>query len=158
VQLFLTSLRGIRSGIGCMHSNRLDGSKYIHCLHECNSNPHFGQVSGVSPRLGRIVPHCEQRDTVRLAGICSGRGPNVSFRAGFSPDRCCGLSPLSWYPCCRYFRSDISPCLPGTLSRYSPRASRAARNACLRTDPPHLHLYPDRSQLFFRGTGATISG
>jgi hypothetical protein len=81
--------------MGCMHSNRLDGSKYMHCLHECNSNPHFGQFSGISPRLGRIVPHWEQRDTVRFAGICNGRGPNVSFRAGFSPDRGCGLSPLS---------------------------------------------------------------
>jgi hypothetical protein len=39
---FRSSFFAIRSFTGCMHSNRLPGSKYVHCLHECSSNPHFG--------------------------------------------------------------------------------------------------------------------
>jgi hypothetical protein len=41
-QSFRASFFAMRSFTGCMHSNRLPGSKYVHCLHECNSNPHFG--------------------------------------------------------------------------------------------------------------------
>src|ERR1700757_713266 len=35
VQSFFASLFGIRSGIGCVHSNCAAVSKCTHCLHEC---------------------------------------------------------------------------------------------------------------------------
>jgi hypothetical protein len=46
------------------------------------------------------VPHCAQRDTSRVPGIWSGRGPNVSFFAGLvSPDFFSfSGAPLSLYP------------------------------------------------------------
>lgn len=49
-------------------------------------------------------------------------------------------------------------CLPGTLSRYSAPSTRAARKPCLRGLRHRLHVYPACSQLFFRGTSATIRG
>jgi len=61
-----------------MHSKRLPGSKYVHCLHECNSNPHFGHWP--SPELAapcNTVPHCEQRETARVPGKFTGLGPNA---------------------------------------------------------------------------------
>jgi hypothetical protein len=33
-QSFRASLRGMRTATGCMHSKRLPGSKYAHCLQE----------------------------------------------------------------------------------------------------------------------------
>ncbi len=80
-----------------MHSNRLDGSKYVHCLHECNSNPHFGHAPSGSAKFCSTVPHCEQRDTLRVPGIWIARGPNVSFFAGRAPSDFSnfGFSPLS---------------------------------------------------------------
>src|ERR1019366_4786713 len=90
---FRVSFLAIRSFTGCMHSNRLPGSKYVHCLHECSSNPHFGQC----PLVGipcNTVPHCVQRETACVPGKLTGRGPNVlSFLGGappdFSPDPLC---------------------------------------------------------------------
>jgi hypothetical protein len=74
-----------------MHSNRLPGSKYVHCLHECNSNPHFGHCP--SPDTpSSTVPHCVHRETARVPGKLTGLGPNVLSRfggaapPGFSPD------------------------------------------------------------------------
>ncbi len=66
---FRTSFLATRSFTGCIHSNRLDGSKYVHCLHECNSNPHLGHAPSGSLRFCSTVPHCEQRDTLRVPGI-----------------------------------------------------------------------------------------
>jgi hypothetical protein len=83
---FLASFFGMRSFTGCMHSNLLPGSKYVHCLHECSSNPHFGHC----PEVGipcKIVPHCVHRETARVPGKLTGRGPNVlSLFGGAAPD------------------------------------------------------------------------
>ncbi len=87
---FRSSFFAIRSFTGCMHSNRLPGSKYVHCLHECRSNPHFGHFpSPVVPCS--TVPHCVHRETVCVPGRLTGRGPNMLSRFGapapdFSPD------------------------------------------------------------------------
>jgi hypothetical protein len=64
-------------------------------LQECNSNPHFGHRSGFSPNAGKSVPHCAQRETSRVPGICNGRGPKVSFLTGFSKDFFSAGAPLS---------------------------------------------------------------
>jgi hypothetical protein len=70
----------------------------MHCLQEWSSKAHLGHFSGISAIAGNTVPHCEQRETVRLPAICKGRGPNVSFLTGLSPDLSpdfCDFSPLS---------------------------------------------------------------
>jgi len=73
---FRASFFATRSLTGCMHSNRLPGSKYMHCLQECSSNPHFGHFpSPVIPCS--TVPHCEQRDTARVPGRFTGFGPSA---------------------------------------------------------------------------------
>lgn len=122
-----------RSFTGCMHSNRLPGSKYMHCLHECNSNPHFGHFPS-TPNPCRTVPHCAQRETSRVPGKFTGRGPSAwshfggpllrsggVFRGASFFDSC----SLSRYPGCRYFPTDSSqaraivspPCQPGQVFR-----------------------------------------
>jgi hypothetical protein len=88
---FRASFFAIRSGMGCIHSNRLPGSKYVHCLHECNSNPHFGHFSPEGIPC-KTVPHCVHRETARVPGRFTGLGPKVLSRFGgaappdFSPD------------------------------------------------------------------------
>ena len=73
---FRSSFFAIRTATGCMHSNRLPGSKYVHCLHECNANPHFGHFSPAGIPASS-VPHCAQRDTARVPGRFTGRGPSA---------------------------------------------------------------------------------
>jgi hypothetical protein len=96
VQSFRASFFAIRSFTGCMHSNRLPGSKYVHCLHECNSNPHFGHCPVVVIPCS-TVPHCVHREIARVPGRLTGLGPNVLSRFGggdpdFSPNF--SLDPL----------------------------------------------------------------
>ena len=59
-----------------MHSKRLPGSKYMHCLQECNSNPHFGQVPSAAVPSS-TVPHWAQRETARVPGKFTGFGPRA---------------------------------------------------------------------------------
>jgi hypothetical protein len=82
-----------------MHSNLLPGSKYMHCLQECSSNPHFEHFPSLVIPCS-TVPHCAHRDTARVPGILTGRGPNVLSRFGggapdFSPDLLRGSRSLS---------------------------------------------------------------
>jgi len=80
---FRASFFAMRSLIGCMHSKRLPGSKCVHCLHECNSNPHFGHCP--SPELAApcsTVPHCAQRETTRVPGRFTGFGPRAWSQRG----------------------------------------------------------------------------
>jgi len=78
----------------------------VHCLQECSSNPHFAHCPNGSETRLSSVPHWPQRETECVPGICTGRGPNVSFRTGFSAEGFWRSPPLSWYPCWRYLRSD----------------------------------------------------
>lgn len=59
----------------------------MHCLQECNSNPHLGhRPSGGIP--GSTVPHCVQRETDRVPGRFTGLGPKVLSFLGYGvPDR-----------------------------------------------------------------------
>jgi hypothetical protein len=43
-QVLVLSFNGIRTGIGFVHWNRVEGSKCVHCLQQCNSVLHLGQV------------------------------------------------------------------------------------------------------------------
>jgi len=81
-QSLRSSFLAIRTVTGCMHSKWLPGSKYMHCLQECKSNPHLGhRPSGGIP--GSTVPHWVQRETARVPGRFTGLGPKVlSFRGG----------------------------------------------------------------------------
>src|SRR6266852_882872 len=103
----------MRSGMGWVHSKRLEVSKYVHCLQEWSSKPHLGHWPTGSLRDSKSVPHWEQRDTVRVPGIWIARGPKVSFLTGLPSFSDASLFwpcwPLSWYPRCRYFRSDKVP-------------------------------------------------
>src|SRR5512142_1368876 len=73
-QSLRASFLAMRSFTGCMHSNRLPGSKSVHCLQECNSNPHFGHLSALP---SRTVQHCTHLETARVPGMFTGRGTNV---------------------------------------------------------------------------------
>src|SRR3954453_12509383 len=55
VQSFALSLTGIRTGIGFMHWNRVEGSKCEHCLQQCSSALHLGQFPAKLTPLGRGV-------------------------------------------------------------------------------------------------------
>ena len=94
-----------------MHSQRLDVSKYVHWRQEWSSKPHFGHLPIGSEIEVNRVPHCAQRETVCVPGICSARGPKVSFFTGLSVDCFCRSSslPRSWYPCWRYFCDTRTP-------------------------------------------------
>ena len=54
-------------GVEILIRNRAPGSKYIHCLHECNSNPHFGHCPAVVIPCN-TVPHCVHRETACVPG------------------------------------------------------------------------------------------
>ena len=122
------SLGETRSLIGWLHSKRLEGSKCSHCLQECNSNPHFAHWPTGSVNACSSVPHWAQRETVRVPGIFSGRGPKVrslcGTPAGLS-DFFCGSGPESWYPRWRYLRSDNASPLPRSLCAFGGRYTRA---------------------------------
>jgi len=62
VQVFVLSFSGIRTGIGFMHWKRVDGSKCVHCLQQCNSVPHFGQVPWKSTSAASAVEQLKQRE------------------------------------------------------------------------------------------------
>jgi len=49
------SLIGIRTGIGFKHWNRVAGSKCVHCLQQCNSALHLGQLPLKLVSGGRVV-------------------------------------------------------------------------------------------------------
>jgi hypothetical protein len=116
---FLTSFFATRTATGCMHSNRLPGSKYVHCLHECNSNAHFGHFpSAVIPC--NTVPHCEHRETSRVPAIFTGRGPNVVSR--FEGGACFSAPRILRDKSRDRFSRSLSP---GSRSFRSPPESRS---------------------------------
>jgi hypothetical protein len=63
---FALSLYGIRAGIGFTHWKRVEGSKWEHCLQQCNSVLHFGQLPLKSVPCGSTVEQLKQRDAVTV--------------------------------------------------------------------------------------------
>jgi hypothetical protein len=62
-------LSGMRSGTGCVHSNRWPGAKWVHCWQARSSARHLGHWPSPSVNEGRSVPQSVQRKTVRLGSI-----------------------------------------------------------------------------------------
>lgn len=71
-----SSFFATRTVTGCMHSKRDPGSKYMHSLHECSANPHFGHFSSAVIPVSTI-PHCAHRETARVPGRFTGFGPSA---------------------------------------------------------------------------------
>ena len=97
----------------------------------CRSNPHFGHCPTGAERFCSSAPHSAQRETVRVPGMLIGRGPNVfSFLGaeGFSKSFFGPLpAPESWYPRCRYLRSDKKRLLKNALfSAFGARGTRVS--------------------------------
>ena len=49
------SFSAILAGMGFRHWNRVDGSKCVHCLQQCSSALHLGQVPVKSVPGGSVV-------------------------------------------------------------------------------------------------------
>jgi uncharacterized damage-inducible protein DinB len=58
------SFSGIRTGMGFRHWNRVDGSKWEHCLQQCSATLHFGQLPFQSIPFGSCVEQLKQRAAV----------------------------------------------------------------------------------------------
>jgi hypothetical protein len=54
-QSLALSFTAILMGIGFRHWNRVLGSKFVHCLQQCNSALHLGQVPVKSMPGGSVV-------------------------------------------------------------------------------------------------------
>jgi len=78
------SFSGIRTGIGFKHWNRVDDSKCAHCLQQCSSALHFGQVPFQAIPLGNCVAQLKQRAAVTGCTSRGRRGPVMSMD-GFGP-------------------------------------------------------------------------
>src|ERR1019366_7791627 len=88
----------------------MEGSKCEHCLQQCSSALHFGQLPARSVSGGRVVAQLKHRDAATCCTNRGRRGP-VTSKGGRGP---CGLdrssrklllSPESMYPFCLYLRS-----------------------------------------------------
>ena len=49
------SFSAMRTGMGLLHWNRVEGSKCVHCLQTCSAAPHFGQAPLKSVPFGSVV-------------------------------------------------------------------------------------------------------
>jgi hypothetical protein len=76
---FRLSFRGMRAVMGCVHSNRLEVSKFAHCLQQCNSKPHCGHFPAYWMVAGRTTPQFEHLAKERFPGIFGVRGPSRSL-------------------------------------------------------------------------------
>lgn len=61
-QSLALSLTAMRAGIGLRHWKRVDGSKCEHCLQQCSSALHLGQLELKSMSGGRAVEQLKQRE------------------------------------------------------------------------------------------------
>src|SRR5271163_4084519 len=52
---FAPSLGEMRTGIGFRHWNRVEGSKWAHCLQQCKATPHLGQLARQSTSEDKVV-------------------------------------------------------------------------------------------------------
>jgi hypothetical protein len=75
---FRLSFRGMRAVMGCVHSNRLEVSKFAHCLQQCNSKLHCGHFPPYWMVVGRITPQFEHLAKERFPGMLGVRGPRRS--------------------------------------------------------------------------------
>jgi len=103
--------------MGFKHWKRVEGSKFAHCLQQCNAAPHLGHLPFQSTPGGNAVEQLKQRAATTFCKSRGRRGPVTSiggrgpFGFGRSPSgRSLDSRPLSIYPRCLYLRSS-SMCL-----------------------------------------------
>ena len=100
------SFIGIRTGIGFVHWNRVDGSKWEHCLQQCSGVPHFGQGPLKAVPGGGVVDQLSRREAVTACTSLGRRGPVIS-NGGRGPAGL-GLNPLP-LPLLPLVRGALSP-------------------------------------------------
>ena len=111
VQSLRASFTAILAAIGCRHCRRAPGSKNVHCVHAWSSAPHLPQRVLLTSALDTSPAQCEQRMTSLHFIRFRARGPSGWSAGGRGP---CArgargvFRSSSWYPRCRYFRSDIA--------------------------------------------------
>src|SRR5438477_6672055 len=104
------SFTAMRTGIGLRHWKRVEGSKWEHCLQQCSSALHFGQVPERSVPGGSVVAQLKQREAATCCTRRGSRGP-VTSKGGRGPWGLEGSRKLlfsrseSIYPFCLYLRS-----------------------------------------------------
>ncbi len=108
-QVFALSFNAIRAGIGFRHWNRVDGSKWEHCLQQCSSALHFGQTPLKSTSTGSAVAQLKHLAAATCCTSRGSRGPVMSSggRGPAGLGRSAGLASRSesMYPGCLYLRS-----------------------------------------------------
>src|ERR1039457_3280141 len=105
------SFMAMRTGMGLRHWKRMDGSKWEHCLQQCNSALHLGQLPRKSTSGGRVVAQLKHRAAATCWTRRGRRGP-VTSRGGRGPVGLGRSAPkplesrsVSMYPGCLYLRS-----------------------------------------------------
>jgi hypothetical protein len=78
------SLRGMRIGIGLTHWNRVDGSKFTHCLQQCRAAWHFGHSPLKSISAANATPQLKHLDATTFSTRRGSFGP-VTSRGGLGP-------------------------------------------------------------------------
>jgi len=74
VQSLALSFTAMRTGMGFRHWNRVDGSKWEHCLQQCNSALHLGQLPAKLVPSGRAVEQLKHRGAARVAPVAAALG------------------------------------------------------------------------------------
>lgn len=81
-QTLALSFMAIRTGIGFRHWNRVEGSKCEHCLQQCSSALHLGQLPAKSVPVGSAVEQLKQRAAATCCTRRGRRGPVTSMGGG----------------------------------------------------------------------------
>jgi len=127
VQSLRASFTAILAAIGCRHCRRAPGSKNAHCVHAWSSALHLPHRALLTSALDSSPAQREQRMTSRHFIRFGARGPSGwSARGRGRGAR--GVRGVfrssSWYPRCRYLRSDIAPSRPCSRAPLQPAPAR----------------------------------
>jgi hypothetical protein len=87
-QVLAWSLRGMRSGIGLTHWNRVEGSKFTHCLQQCRAAWHLGHSPLKSISAANVTPQLKHLDATTFSTRRGSFGP-VTSRGGLGPGCLC---------------------------------------------------------------------
>jgi len=82
------SLRGMRRGIGLTHWNRVEGSKFTHCLQQCRAAWHFGHSPLKSISAASVTPQLKHLDATTFSTSRGSFGP-VTSSGGLGPGCLC---------------------------------------------------------------------
>lgn len=82
------SLRGMRIGIGLTHWNRVEGSKFTHCLQQCRAAWHLGHSPLKSISAGKVIPQLKHLEATTFSTSRGSFGP-VTSRGGLEPGCLC---------------------------------------------------------------------